>query len=155
MAGIFLNGKLYAGGINAGDGSGLQITPWESGTEYHYSDLVLYLFTIYQCTTANNDITFDKDHWKKIGSSDESFNIITSISYLPIDLTEKDKKLFYSTEDMCFYYWDGTEWIRQQKTASYDDLGLVTIDEETLAIDENGKLSIRMIKTSEINNLFS
>ena len=151
MAGIFLNGKLY--GTDAPIG-GIQILSWSSGNTYYVDNLVLYLYDLYQCLEDNSDATFDDSKWKKIGAYDGDYAIINDMTALPLNLKSTDRKLYYSITDLSFFLWNGTTWIKQQKKATYNDLGSIIVDEETLNIDENGKLSIRVITDSQVNTLF-
>lgn len=150
MAGIFLNGKLY--GTDAPIG-GIQILNWEANTEYQVNDLVLHAYNFYQCIQGNQDAQFTPSKWRQIGGSDGDYGIVSSISQLPI-FGASELKLFYCTEDMNFYLWNGTTWVSQNKKATYNELGYIMVDEETLSVDANGKLSIRTITNQEVNNLF-
>ena len=150
MAGIFLNGKLY--GTDAPIG-GIQILNWEANTEYQVNDLVLHAYNFYQCIQGNQDSQFTPSKWKQIGGADDDYGIVSSISQLPL-FGANDLKLFYCIEDMNFYLWDGIKWSSQRKKATYNELGSVVIDEETLSVDADGKLSIRTITNQEVNNLF-
>lgn len=133
---------------------GTPIYVWESKHSYIYGDLVIYAGAFYRCITANNDVVFDNTKWNEIGSADGNYDIVESVSYLPPYFTAADRKLYYVIEEWCFFLWNGSAWVKQQKAASYDKLGFVMIDEETLSIDENGVLSIRTISNSDVNNLF-
>ena len=133
---------------------GTPIYVWEANSSYGYGDIIIYENSFYRCTRANTDSTFDNIKWSEIGSADGNYDIIEYTSYLPPSFTASDRKMYYSIEDWCFYLWNGSTWVKQQKTATYSTLGLVMIDEETLNIDSNGKLSIRTIQPSAINYLF-
>lgn len=155
MAGIFLNGKLYAGGVNASaSGSGIQILPWTPSTEYKYGDLVLRAYNIYQCINTNNDESFVEANWKKVGSCDSEFDIISTISELPPMLDTTEKRLYYCIENTKFYMWDGHNWIIQPDYLTSNQLGFSSIDEESFAVSADGKLSIRNIQDNLINALF-
>lgn len=146
------NGEIKNSVLTVNDGTPIII--WESNTAYEYGDIVIYQDCFYRCTYANHDSAFDATKWGEIGSADGNYDIIEFTSYLPSHFANDERKLFYSMEDWCFYLWDGTQWKKQQKIATYSDLGNVIIDEETLDIDEDGKLSIRIITESQLNDLF-
>ena len=133
---------------------GTPIYVWESKYPYKYGDIVIYASAFYRCISANQDVVFDDKKWNEIGSADGNYDIVESVSYLPPRFTAADRKLYYVIDEWCFFLWNGERWIKQQKAASYSELGFVMIDEETLSIDENGVLSIRTITNSDVNNLF-
>ena len=152
MAGIFLNGQLYATDIP--DKTFIRIHPWSPGNSYEADDVVLNAYYLYQCLVDNSDNEFNSAKWKKIGAYDGDYGIVSTISHLPSTFGAGDTKVFYCIADMSFYIWDGTQWIKQQKIATYESLGFVKVDEETLNIDANGTLSIRYIQNNTINSLF-
>ena len=151
MAGIFLNGKLYGTDVPIG---GIVIVNWTANTQYHANDLVLHAYNFYQCTQDNQDAQFTLSKWRQIGSYDGDYGIVSSISQLPLTFGAGDLKIYYCIEDMNFYLWTGSTWEVQRKKASYSELGSVIVDEETLQVDSNGKLSIRTITNEQVNNLF-
>lgn len=151
MAGIFLNGKLYGTDTPIG---GIAISNWTANTQYYANDLVLHAYNFYQCVQDNQDAQFTLSKWRQIGSYDGDYGIVSSISQLPLTFGAGDLKLYYCIEDANFYLWDGSKWSSQRKAASYEELGPVIVDEETLELDEDGKLSIRTVSGQEINNLF-
>ena len=146
-------GEVKTSQMAVNDGTPIYV--WESGHSYAYGDLVIYASVFYRCIAANSDIVFDDTHWNEIGSADGNYDIVESSSYLPPRFTAADRKMYYSIEDWCFWLWNGTTWVKQQPKASYNDLGLVSIDEDTINIDENGKISIRTITSQEVNELFN
>lgn len=152
MAGIFLNGRLY--GTDEPNPSSIQIKPWSPETSYQAGTIVLHAYNFYQCMEDNNDALFNLEKWRLIGSSEGNYGIVSSTSYLPLTFGAGDLKIYYCTEDMNFYLWTGSAWEVQRKKASYSELGSVIIDEETLQVDANGKLSIRTISNEQVNNLF-
>ena len=145
-------GEIRISKMYVNDGTPIYV--WESGNTYHYGDLVIFAGAFYRCVSENSDVVFDDKKWNEIGSADGNYDIIESVSYLPPRFTAADRKLYYVIEEWCFFLWDGEKWVKQKKAASYTELGLVMIDEETLNIDENGVLSIRTISNSDVNNLF-
>ena len=133
---------------------GTPIYNWNAGDTYHYGDLVIYESNFYRCTVENSDFIFDSTHWAEIGSPDGNYDIVQSVDSLPPRFTAADRKMYYVINEFCFYLWDGSRWVNQKKFASYNEVGLVQIDEETLSIDENGVLSIRTITNEAIETLF-
>ena len=145
-------GTVHTTTMTVNDGTPIYV--WESGNTYGYGDLVIYASAFYRCIAENNDISFDDKKWNEIGSADGNYDIIESVNYLPPRFTAADRKLYYVINEWCFYLWNGEKWIKQQRAASYTELGFVIIDEETLSINENGVLSVRTITNSDVNNLF-
>lgn len=146
------DGEVRTSQIAINDGTPIYV--WESNSSYEYGDIVIFANNFYRCTAPNHDLVFDSTHWSEIGSADGNYDIVESASYLPPRFTAADRKLYYSIEDWCFWLWNGEGWVKQTKKANYNTLGLVMVDEETLNIDENGKLSIRTITSEEVGNLF-
>ena len=151
MAGIFYQGQLY--GIDSNP-AGIPILFWEPGATYYADNLVLHSYKLYQCLEDNSDANFTASKWRTIGAVEGDYGIVATISQLPSGFGSDDLKLFYCITDKNFYLWDGTKWIVQKKNATYNELGCVKVDEETLAIDEDGTLSIRVIQNNSINSLF-
>ena len=89
------------------------------------------------------------------GGSENKYDIVQSISYLPSSLPSTSRKLYYIIEDQCFYLWDGTQWVKQAKPATYSSLGLVKVNENTLNVDNAGEVSIRTISSADLQNLFN
>lgn len=133
---------------------GTPIYNWSPGYYYRYGDLAIYQSAFYRCITANADAVFDNLKWNEIGSPDGNYDIVQSADLLPTRFTSADKKMYYCINDVCFYLWDGYNWIKQEKKATYENLGMVIVDEKTLNVDEDGLISIHSIEETDIQNLF-
>lgn len=134
---------------------GTPIYDWTPGFSYRYGDLVIYTSAFYRCITANADTEFDSLKWNEIGSPDGNYDIVQTASLLPTRFTPADKKMYYCIDETIFYLWDGYKWVKQEKKATYDSLGMVIIDESSLNVDEDGLVSIHTIKETDIQNLFN
>lgn len=135
---------------------GTNITVWTPGTHYQYGDIALYGDAFYRCITENEDIVFDSLKWNSIGSPDGDYDIVQSSSLLPPRYTPADRKMYYCIEEDCFYFWDGYKWspISAVAKASADTLGGVRVDDGTINLDENGKISINTVTQNDIDKLF-
>ena len=106
---------------------GTPIYVWQSGNTYHYGDLAIYESCFYRCIVENHDIVFDNTKWNEIGSPDGSYDIVQSAASLPQTFTAADRKMYYSIEDGLFWLWDGTQWVKQDTTASLTTAQLNTL----------------------------
>ena len=135
---------------------GTNIAVWTPGTHYKYGDIALYGDAFYRCITENEDVVFDSLKWNSIGSPDGDYDIVQSSSLLPPRYTPADRKMYYCIEEDCFYFWDGYKWgpISAVTKASADTLGGVKIDDGTINLDDNGKISINTVTQNDIDKLF-
>lgn len=135
---------------------GTNILVWTPGSHYKYGDIALYGDAFYRCITENEDVVFDSLKWNAIGSPDGDYDIVQSSSLLPPRYTPADRKMYYCIEEDCFYFWDGYKWdpISAVVKASADTLGGVRIDDGTINLDDNGKISINTITQDDIDKLF-
>ena len=92
---------------------GENIIEWIPGNTYTYGDVVIYQDCFYLCTVTNSDSTWNSNKYKAIGTADANYGIIEDSSYLPSNLTETDRKMYFSIEDECYWLWDGEQWSKQ------------------------------------------
>lgn len=98
---------------------GTPIYTWTSGNHYKIGALAIYENDFYKCIVENSDVEFDDAKWDKLGSSDGNYDIVQSTNLLPISFTATDKKMYYVINDECFYFWNGTEWVKQGVASQY------------------------------------
>ena len=136
---------------------GTPIYTWMSGDSYKYGDLVIYESAFYRCITPNNDAVFDSLKWNEIGSPDGNYDIVQSSASLPTRFTSADRKMYYSIDDDMFYLWNGYEWVARSavQKASSSTLGGVKVDEESINLEDDGKISVNSIDDNFINDLFN
>lgn len=92
---------------------GTPIYTWEPSYPYQYGDLVIYESCFYRCITPNSDSVFDETKWNGIGSPDGNYDIVNTVSELPVRFTSADRKMYWCIDEHIFYLWDGTEWVAQ------------------------------------------
>lgn len=103
------------------------VSIWISGRQYAINDIVIKDNALYICKVANSDANFDNNKWTiAIGGGTNDYNALINKPTL-----------------------NGNEIVGNQTT---DDLGLA--DGDSIGYDENGKLSIGIISSSDINDLF-
>lgn len=136
---------------------GTNIYTYTPGDTYYYGDLVIYESAFYRCIVSEYvaETVLDNTKFNEIGSPDGSYDIVETSDLLPPRFTPSDRKMYYCIAEMCFYLWNGFKWAKQIKKASYTEVGMVKIDENTLEVDEEGKLSIKVINREDIQSLFN
>lgn len=101
---------------------GTPIYVWTAGDSYEYGDLVIYASMFYRCTHANSDAEWTPSHWSAIGNADGDYAIIQETSELPPRFTSADRKMYYVISEMCFFLWNGLEWVRQQSDITQEEI---------------------------------
>lgn len=136
---------------------GTPIFTYTVGDTYHYGDIVIYEAAFYRCSVSEciAEEILDVSKFEELNNADHQYDIVENASLLPPRFTPADRKMYYCIDEMCFYLWNGYKWAKQEKKASYTEVGMVKIDEETLEIDENAKISIKVISNNDIQGLFN
>lgn len=135
---------------------GTPIYNWTPKNRYNYGDIAIYQDAFYRCTVPNSDATFDPLKWTGIGTADGNYDIVQNSELLPQRYTEADRKMCYCIDDDCFFLWDGYSWSTRSAVpkASDSELGGVIVDEETINLDEDGRISINGASDEDIDALF-
>lgn len=81
-------------GIKFEQGNGNPIQDWVANTAYVVGNLVVYNNLIYQCTTANNDSTFNSANWKVIGGGTSINDWVTAKSYAVGDFVKYNNVIY-------------------------------------------------------------
>ena len=68
--------------------TGGNLENWEIGKSYSLYDTVVYSNAIYQCTTANSDVTWTPANWHSISSGADGINAYCWIKYSAIQPTQ-------------------------------------------------------------------
>lgn len=136
---------------------GTPIYNWTPDNNYNYNDIVIYQDAFYRCIIQNHDSVFDTTKWIGIGTADGNYGIVQNEESLPNRYSSADRKMYYCIDEDCFFFWDGYSWEGKSVVpkASDSTLGGVIVDEETINLDEDGKISINGATDEDIDALFN
>lgn len=130
---------------------GTPIYVWVSGNHYKYGDLVIYESKFYRCIQENSDVMFDETKWNGIGSPDGNYDIVQRKALLPARFTPADRKMYYAIEEECFFLWNGTDWIAQNKYVAGDGITI----ERDLTETDNKVISVNSITRQELEDMWN
>lgn len=116
------NGDSHISTMEVPYGTPIYVWERESGRHYAVGDLVIYNASFYQCVIANSDSQWNESHWNGLGSPDGKYFICNSESDLPQTFRPEDQRMYYVLEEFSFYYWNGTEWNKQEEPISDSDI---------------------------------